>query len=214
MANFQLLPGERILLQVEQVERRTQTYRRTLVDLSLTNTHLVLVSKGALGRVKDVTRIPLADISRVGNRAQVHLVGARNETAKLDIQLREVKETFSEFPERHAQVVTWVNTINRLVTGVDEDVEVYTSAVESAIESVRALFGGGRTSAAPASRPAPRPAAPVPAPVPVRAAAPAVAPSPPRERAAGTCNSCCAPISGPRGSVVQCGFCDQEMMLA
>ena len=148
-------------------------------ELILTNQSIILKRRNLFGKVTEIKRFPLSDITVSNNQAQVRLGKKDIVTPTLDIYFTTGRESFRFTWED--DVKEWANEINRLVTGQQdiyeikdwaEDMEHIASAIDGSIRKVKRAFGIKET-----------------------------------EVVSCKCPACGASISGILGETVQCPYC-------
>lgn len=163
-------------------------------ELILTNFNLVLVSKGSFGKTKNVRTFPIQHIKATNNRAQVILSETKSGSPQIEIYFVNGVEMFG-FDDKN-EAITWINKINFLVTGEETVMDVPTKKVIPGTEMIADALAGtvdvfknafGIKSKKPSDEA--------------------------DRRVAGKCCYCGAAISGIKGQVVRCSYCDGDQQL-
>ena len=175
---LKLNPGETVIMEHTEIGYGKQIGPRKN-ELTLTNQSLILAKKGLFGKVKDVIRFPLEEISISNGQAQVRVAKADFVTPALDVYFSSGRERFTFTWED--DVKDWANAINTLLTGQEaiykkndwtEDIGKMADTLFNASKKVRKTFGIKST-----------------------------------EMFTCKCPSCGASLSGTEGENVQCPYC-------
>ena len=173
-----LNPGETVVKSSPQIGYGGSLSRDNS-ELILTNQCVILKRRNLFGKVAEIKRFPLSDITVSNNQAQVRLGKKDIVTPTLDIYFKTGRESFRFVWED--EVKEWANEINRLVTGQQdiyqikdwtEDMEHIASAIDGSIRKVKRAFGIKET-----------------------------------EVVSCQCPTCGASISGTIGETIQCPYC-------
>lgn len=202
MDGLDLRPNEVVIMENDSVARGDE---RANLDgsLILTNQSLVYIrrKRGAFGgvSVKDTKRYPLGQIKVYQGRAQVRTGRARNGYPQVEIYLIGGQETFLFNKKKDAQ--TWAEALNDVINGVpveaspsdgmsnpdlDSLVGAFGAVFGSVTDSFKSAFDDGADSSKSDTR---------------------------GSRTTNKCSYCGAPISGTRGQIVRCRYCDTEQTL-
>ena len=195
-AEYGLSPNEAIVMKSESVYRGNASG-----ELILTNLNLVhITSKGVFKTTYTTQRFPINQIKVFNGKAQAIL----GKNGNLEIYFLNGQETFrfvnsdTLFSEKKAEkeAANWVNAINQLVTG--EDVEVSASATTATIgtEMIADALGGTVNAFKGALGFKSK-----------QSSAESV------EKAAKKCTSCGASISGNKGQIIRCPYCDADQQI-
>lgn len=195
MADLGLQAYESIMVQIRGVSPGNSgpSYKDELV---LTNLHLFHISKGFFGKVKDIKKYPVEGIKVVDDRAQVFLANPANDgSLSLQVFFDYGLVSFRLRSDSRPYVWQLINSINQLRTGkpLQADTAGYPMALQGVgylAEVVKDTIGAFRQSMGmDAKREAER------------------------ERAAVSCGNCAAPLSGYKGQLVRCPYCNSEQVL-
>ncbi len=195
MAGVRLQPYESIMVQIRGVAASDGrlSYRDELV---LTNLHLFHISKGFLGKVKDIAKYPVGKIKVVNDRAQVFLANPADDgSLSLQIFFDYGLVSFRLRSDMRRYAWQLINSVNQLRTGkpLQSDTSGFPMALQGVgyfAEVVRDTIGAFRQSLGlDAKREAER------------------------EIAATSCRSCAAPLSGYKGQLARCPYCNSEQLL-
>lgn len=192
MTKYTLGPTEVVLMPEQSAVRG----RNSSCDLVLTNLNLIVINKGIFGNSpfsnpKSIDTYPVKEIKIYNGQAQAQLTTSRGAGA-LKIYFRHGEEEFRFVDGGTRKIQKWIAKINEAATG-QPAVEPVPSAVPAADRVVGILkdtLGAFKSMRVPTiATPAP------PTPVATR------------------CEACGAPMSGMRGSVVTCAYCDSSQHL-
>jgi len=163
-------------------------------ELILTNLNLVLISKGMFGNTKNIQTFPINQIKVFNNKAQVLLSETGGGHPQIEVFLLNGQEIFGFESKKVA--MNWINKINQLVTGEDEDIIVSARTVIPGTEKIAEVLGGTvdvfRSALGYKSK--------------------GSAMEPP-EKVTKKCTGCGAIISGKKGRIVQCSYCGTDQYL-
>lgn len=198
MDNYNLEPGEFVILQESSVTLYENSAETKLDELLLTNRSLILVntaSRGLFQHTRYLKRCPLEEISHHNDVAQVMAVKFRNDY-RLQVVFRDetIVLRFPTNPKRGAE--RWADAILRVSQGNYSDVQTgdylppeITNLVDGAKDAFGSLFTGGKGRAAKTV---------------------------PESRSTSTtrkCVGCHAPLTGRTGATVTCPYCDTRQTL-
>jgi hypothetical protein len=196
MATYDLQPNESVLLDSKQVRHGDSSGELVLTNLSL----IYVTSKGVFKTTYINQRFPINQIRAFNGKTSVIL----GKNGNLDIYFMNGQESFRFwnddmlFSEKKAEkeATKWADAINQLIAG---QTPVFDNSVSSAIpdtefiaETLKDTFNtvkgtfGIKTKTQTEATP---------------------------EKIAGKCTSCGAPISGAKGQIVRCQYCDTDQQL-
>jgi hypothetical protein len=192
-AKYSLQPNERVILEAEPATRLRQSGSQPLTfnsqELVLTNQNIILITTGAFGKTKGTQYFPLDDIPVIDGIPRVNVVNKTGEHL-LEVDFQSGRETFSF--QRKKTLRAWADNIAKLRTGSSDD---FSTARDRSIpgtayvaESLKHTIGAFKTSFGLKS-------------------------DSNLEKVARKCASCSAPISGVRGRIVRCEYCDSDQQL-
>jgi len=194
--NYDLLPSESIILKSESVLRD-----RTSGELLLTSMSIYFVtSKGLFSTKRDYQRIPISQISTVGGKAQIVV----QKDGEMILNLKNGRETFKFYNDdfilsgqkAQKEAVKWAEAIEQVVFGeqnssgnssrmIIPEIEIVADAIGETVGVFKNALGiKSKQSQQNFS-----------------------------ERIAGRCSFCGAPVSGKRGQIVRCSYCDADQHL-
>ena len=162
----------------------------------MTNLHLFHLSKGFFGKVKEIKKYPVEGIKVVDDRAQVFLANPGNDgSLQLQIFFEYGLVSFRLQSDTRRFVWQFINSVNQLRTGkpLEDESAGYPMALPGIgylAEVVKDTLGVFRQSLGMDDKKEVR-----------------------REMAAAPCNNCSAPLSGYKGQVVRCRYCNSEQLL-
>lgn len=204
MAQYRMQPNEVILLKRKEIRHGVWD---TNSEIMLTNLNFIWTQNGMISKTPHV--YPLNRIRVYKNRVDVRLGGSNQYDPALEIGFTDgTEETFgfisTSIASSRAEILNWVNEINKVITGNDADLqseknlpEIDTSVLGQFREVGKiykeVLFGASKsinTSNSQQSQEATK-----------------------QEKVAGTCKFCSAPITGNRGQIVHCQYCDSDQTL-
>ena len=176
-----MLPNEAVILKHEGIKHGAGFTD----ELILTNLHIVIIKKGAFGGIKSILTIPLSHIKVFDNKA--HLLTSRMypygdaQLTHLEIYCLNGSERISF--QRKKDAINCMNKINQLVINGS----ISTDPEKKGAEKLAEAFGGTIAAFKGAlGKPS----------------------SESTEKAINKCSYCGAPISGKKGQVVNCSYCD------
>ena len=195
-AEYSLAPNESVIMKSDLVYSG-----KTRGELILTNLYLVYITaKGTFKTTYATQRYPVNQIKVFNGKAQaLHGKGGNVDIYFMNGQVSFTflsNETFFSEKKAEQEAVKWVNAINQLLTG--ESVEISASA-KTAIPGTEMIAGalGGTVDAFKGAL--------------------GIKPNKPstdsNEKIATKCFSCGATVSGNRGRVVRCSYCDSDQQL-
>ena len=192
MANVNLQPNEGIIMQHENVSRGG--FSQFSGDLVLTTKNIIYVHKGIFGNVKGEDRFPLNQLQKVDGKPQVTMGRSRGGYPQLDLFFVNGQQSFCFQSLGKREVKRWIDAINRVVSGEStDDLQSISSAIPGAAavaETVKDTFDTfrnviGKKSTVIGSD----------------------------EKVTSRCISCRAPITGTKGQLVKCLYCDTKQTL-
>jgi hypothetical protein len=202
MANYNLQPNESIIMKSDRVSHKEGIFSAYYTDeLILTNLNIVLISKGAFGNTKNIQTYPVNQIKVFNGQAQAILGKQKTGSPQLEVYFLNGQESFGF--ESKKEINKWVDNINQLVTGNPIDsktseskaipgTEYIAETLKDTVDTFKEAFGlktkinnSKNVNSAPA------------------------------EKVAVTqkCTACGASISGYKGQVVYCQYCDTKQQL-
>ncbi len=195
MADLNLQPYESIMVQIKGVSSSgsSLSYKDELV---LTNLHLFHISKGFFGKVKGINKYQVDGISVVDDRAQVFLANPANDgSLQLQIFFDYGLVSFRLQSDTRRHVWQLINSVNQLRTGkpLQADTSGYPMALQGVgylAEVVKDTIGAFRHSLGMDTKKEPE-----------------------RESTVASCRNCSAPLSGYKGQLVRCQYCNSEQLL-
>lgn len=192
MANYNLQHNESLIMKHDRVIHGGVMANFT-DELILTNLNLVLVSKGLFGKVKGILTIPLNQIKIFNNQAQVLLGKTSGGHPQLDVYYTNGQESFGF--ESKKEALKWIDNINKLITGKEAEINTSRSMAIPGSEYIAETLRGTVDTFKGALGIKPKNNNEVPAMV------------------AKKCNFCGAPVSGTKGQIVRCQYCDSNQQL-
>lgn len=198
MEDYNLAPGELVVMQEQSVKLGDGPNGEDLDELVLTNQNLILVASAAQGlfrRTRMLKRCPLSQIVRHDDVPQAVATKYRGSYClQVAFEGESIALFFPANPRRQAE--HWANALVRAADGDlsgcgdagDDLPPEITNVVDGARDLVGALLGGG-TKSQPATRPD-RPSS-----------------------VTKKCVGCHAPLSGRSGATVTCSYCDTRQTL-
>jgi dissimilatory sulfite reductase (desulfoviridin) alpha/beta subunit len=194
MGNYNIEPNEVVLVHISQVSDGGMSIFSN--ELILTNHNLISVKKNIFGVTKKVQKYPLNMVKIYNDSANVVVDNKSSGTIKLTIYFRNGVEVFGFSFTDANDVKKMANSINHIVTGSTDD--LYTQnfnampGVALVAETLRGTFDtfkdafGSKEKTQPVTS---------------------------KEKVAQKCSYCGAPISGFKGQLVQCEYCDSKQQL-
>ena len=190
-AEYNLLPNEAMIMKKEGVMHGGGNFNNELI---LTSLNIVLVSKSAFGNVKNIKAFPVKQIKVFNNQAQVTLTETRGGYPQIEVYFLNGHEKFGFESKKEAK--NWIEKINQVVNGENVGISVSTKTAIPGTEMIADALGGTvdafkgalgfKSSKFSAET---------------------------LEKSARKCSFCGAPISGNKGQVVRCSYCDGEQQI-
>ena len=187
MDNYNLQQNEAVIMKSERV-----LYGGMLAvysdELILTNLNIILIQKGTFGKTKNIRYFPTNQIKCFNGKAQAIVSKQQSGLPKLEVYFHSGQESFGFEKKKEAE--KWVDNINRLLAGEVEFNNTDSKAIPGAefvAETVKDTFEAFRGVFGKKG--------------------------PDEERVAKYCTSCGASISGIKGRVVRCQYCNSEQQL-
>ena len=192
MAKYNLQPNESMIMNQDRILHGGLMANFT-DELILTNLHLVLVRKGAFGNTKGIQTFPLNQIKVFNRQAQVLLGKTRGGYPQLDVYFLNGQDSFGF--ESKKEAVKWIANINKLITGNEGEVdtspnmaipgaEYIAETLKGTMDTFKGALGIKSKNNNEMST-----------------------------KAAKKCSSCGASISGTKGQIVRCQYCDADQQL-
>ena len=221
MAKYVLSTNEYIILKKENVSFPNNS--DSISELLLTNENIVVSTSGVFYSKNRM--LPVRQIKRFKDRAQIVLTNIRNEKVQLDVFLKNNERVSFIFSEENPEnknlkmeTIKWINEINRLVTGesinTDYENELFgffkefeTSAKKSIGKAIigtkifAEILKGTVDTVKDVFE------------VNDKSNNDTKSENNNREYFSGKCSSCGAPISGRIGSLVKCKYCETSVEL-
>lgn len=221
MTKINLLPNEAIILRDSEMKHdRGGMFDSELDELVLTNQALIVVHKNIFGKVKDIQRYALDQVTIANDSPQVVIGMSQNNERQLHVYFRHGIEAFTlgdadedseagilEFlltpmaDKENRNLHNWRSAISQAVLALPQNVHIGTSQPQQAPTPPSAT-----TSTSTPTTTAPTPSATAPAPT-------ATAPASPAAHTTKKCIGCMAPLSGIHGQKIVCKYCDTEQAL-
>lgn len=196
MGSYSLQPDEVVIMKVDQVIHKKSMFSLVSGEIMLTNLYLVWNTKNLIGKAKNIQQYPLHSIKVFNGKAQVKSEKKIGENPRLIIFFKNGQATFEFINKSEDEVKKMANSINHTVTGSTENIyELRNSSIPGVGKAAEVLKGT----------------------VDVFMDAFGVKQNKQNEtideKVAKKCSSCSAPISGIKGQVVHCDYCDTEQQL-
>lgn len=195
MDKYNLQPNESFIINNEHVR-----HGNTSGELILTNLNLVFItSKGVFKTIYIPQLFPINQIKQFNGKAQTIL----GKEGNIDIHFINGQESFqfwnsdTLFSEKKAEreAGRWVNVINQVITGQVSEIDMSVSPAIAGTEFIAGTikdtfdtFKGAFGIKSKSSNEMPT-------------------------KAVKKCSSCSAPISGTKGQIVRCKYCDSDQQL-
>ena len=194
MADYNLLPNESVIMKNENVY-----HGKISGELVLTNLNLIFVTtKGTFKKTNITQQYPVNQIKLFDGKAQA-IPGKKGDIDIYFLNGQESfsfwnKETFFSDKKAENEAINFANAINQLLTGRTggsispesnsrSGANIVTESLKGTIDSVKGAFGFRSNS------------------------------SKTIEEVAKKCGFCGAPISGVKGQIVFCRYCDADQQL-
>lgn len=192
MSKLDLNPNESIILQSKNVASGKILAVHT-DELILTNQNVIHISKGVLGNTKSIRKFPVNQIKTYNGEPQVILGKDRNSLPRLELYFLSGQENFCFQSLRKKEAKQWVNAIYKLMTGNETVKASWESAIpgsEFLAKKIKGTMDAFKDTLADNSN--------------------RVVSS---KKVTQKCGSCSAPLTGFKGQVIQCKYCDTAQAL-
>lgn len=191
-AEYKLLPNEALIMKHERV-LHGGAMANFSDELLLTNLNLVLISKGAFGNVKNIQAFPIKQVKVFNNQAQIISSKTSGGYPQIEVYFLNGQEKFGFESKKDA--ANWINKINQLVTGEDVEIdnstktaipgtEMIADAIGGTVDAFKGALGFKSKKAMESD-----------------------------EKVAKKCSFCGASISGKKGQIARCSYCDADQQL-
>lgn len=196
MGSYNLQANEVVIMKIDQITRKNSMFSIENGELILTNLYLLWNTKNMFGKVKNTQQYPLHSIKVFNGKAQVKSEKKNVGYPKLTILFMSSQVSFEFINKSEDEVEKIANSINHAVTGSTENIyELKNNAIPGAAKAAEVLKGT----------------------VDVFKNAFGVKDNKQNvninEKVVNKCSSCSAPISGIKGQVVHCEYCDTDQQL-
>jgi len=187
---YQLLPNETIIMKSEQVYRGNVSGELVLTNLNLIH----ITTKGAFKKAYITQQYPINQIKQA-------LLG---KNGNIDIYFMNGQELFrfwnsdTLFSDKKAEkeAIKWVSAVNQLVTGEDVEINVSAKTAIPGTEMIADALGGTVDAFKGALGFKSK-----------KSSIESI------EKTAKKCSSCGAMVSGKKGQIVRCSYCDADQQL-
>lgn len=165
-------------------------------ELVLTNLNMIYINKGMFGKVKNIQKFPLNQIKVINGQPQVIMAKSlRSSRQQLQIFLKNGQEAFEFQSSSKREISNWINNITKLLTGDTAQTlnsknimaipgaEHVAETVKDTIGAFKDTFGIGNKN--------------------IKST----------KSITDKCIGCMAPISGIKGQMVRCKYCDTNQTL-
>jgi hypothetical protein len=197
MGSYQFQANEVEIMKIGEVTRRKSMFSIENGELILTNLFLVWNTKNMFGKTKNTEQYPLRNIKVFNDKAQIKChknVNMNNPI--LTIYFTNGEAVFEFMNKSEHEIKKIANSINHVVTGTKENIyevtNIYIPGIGKAAEVLKGTvdvfkdtFGVKQNKQYENIN----------------------------EKIAKKCSSCSAPISGTKGEVVYCNYCDTNQQL-
>ena len=190
---YKLLPNEAIILKQDRIINGGSMANFT-DELILTNLNLVLIKKGIFGGVKNIQSFPVSQIKVFNNQAQIILSKTRGGYPQIEVYFINGHEKFGF--ESKKEVMNWINKINQLVTGEDVEMNDPTKMEIPGVDMIAEVLGGTVIAFKDAFG--------------IKSKKLSAEST---EKVARKCSFCGASISGKKGQIARCPYCDADQQL-
>lgn len=191
--NYTLQPNESIIMKSGRITHGGLMIGYT-DELVLTNLNIILIEKGVFGNVKNIKYFPINQIKVYNGKPQVILTKQQNGFPKMEVYLLNGQDAFGFESKKEAE--KWINNINQLFSGTSEGyddteskaipgVEFVADVLKDTFDTFAGAFGFKSKTKANATQ----------------------------EKIAKKCSSCGSQISGTKGQVIRCQYCDSDQQL-
>ena len=155
-------------------------------DLILTNLAILWAEKNFFGKIKNINRIPFNQVKIYNENPQVILGKSKNGTYQLEIYLINGQENFSfnSTLSGKREINKWINEITKAITGHEaEKISMAIPGTEFIADTLKDTIVTLKDSFSS------------------------------KKILSKKCKACKAPITGKKGEIVQCKYCDTQQTL-
>lgn len=197
MDDYNLTPGEFVILQESNVRLGTATSNENLTEIVLTNRNLILVndvSRGLFRSERMLKRCPLSELQRYEDEAQAPVVKQKNLFCVQAVFSDEtISLLFTDGVRRTAE--RWSQAIQQAAVGDFNNIDssnLLPADIANLVDGAKDIFGalGPKQKKGSKKKQSAKPAA-----------------------VSGRCTGCHAPLAGQPGTVVSCPYCDTKQTL-
>jgi len=193
---YNLQSNEVVFLKSDGVAHNKSTY---VHELLLTNQHLVWTEKGMFGKVKQIHVYDLNQIKIFDNKAQAIAVNDSISNTHLNVYFLNGEEIFKfsvkSLHDNNNDANVWGNKINSLLTDNDSELyhkrTIFGTGAAVVAESLKDTVGSFKDSMKNTESFSTRK----------------------KKSKIIKCPSCGAPLSGSKGEMVQCDYCDTKHLI-
>ena len=197
MAKVNLQPNEVILLQSDSVSKSGGIFQQS-GDLVLTNRDIIFIPKNLMGLGKGQERYPLNQLRCYNGQPQA-LLSKTNGYPQLELIFQNGQIAFSFMLLGKREVLRWIDAITKVINGETVDTNRNLSAaipgtefVAETVKDTLGKFSGALGISGIGSK---------------------IGLTPSDEKTTIRCISCRAPLTGTKGQVVKCQYCDTKQTL-
>lgn len=193
MAEYNLLQNESVIMRNDSVFHPVGKKIGELGELVLTNLNLIYVKKGFFGGVKEILKFPLNQIKKFDDKPQIILGKSENGYHQIEICFFNSQEYFAFNTFGKKEALKWLDKIWELLTGhladIDENERSYIPSVIEIADTIKNTVSSftGALGVKPDHNK--------------------------KENITIKCISCRATLSGTKGQIVKCKYCDTEQTL-
>lgn len=187
MIDYDLRSDEAVLVECSDVTLNDGKLFSSAGTLVLTSRNILFATTNMFGKVKNIDRHPLSDVKVYDDKAQVKIDEKLGEPATITIFFKNGQISYTANEKGRAK--EFVNQLNKVVTGREDDLVAKSAIPGTAFvaETLKGTIGTFKNAFG------------------IKQKEP--------EKCALNCPRCGASISGIKGRVTQCPYCDSSVQL-
>ena len=189
--DYNLLPNEAIVLKNESVYHPVENKIGELGELVLTNLNAIYIRKGFFGGTKEILKYPLNQIKILDGKPQVIIGKSSNGFYQIELYLKNGQEFFAFNTLGKKEALKWLDKISEILTGhiadIDSSERSYIPGIDVVADTLKNTIGTFKGAFGAKDKE--------------------------KENVTSRCISCRAPLSGVKGQIIKCKYCDTEQSL-
>jgi len=197
MNDINLQSNERIICQEDGVAKG-KTVGVCINSIVLTNLNFYCLNKNIVGSIKSIDKFPLREIQMIGGEPHVRVGTSMNGQSTLEIHTHGSTEIYQFNSLGNSKAVKWVNLIYQQIVGHDSNEKTILGSISKIAKDVTSTGAGmiGETVGTL-----------------VNSFKEGISNEGKPTIINTKCKSCHAPISGQKGQIIKCKYCDTKQTL-